>query len=200
MARFYAKCHVQSINSVYSIIMVIKQSQTYTQSNTSATTHVQRRFHQSSPVHTCNDSRSRLPHMFHRSGTGCYRMAVELLALQTRTQFRKWVTHRVCTIFLSRKHSISMVALNTYWFNSLFGRFYRQYDVPLLAQCSSKLRLTTTYWQTDQIVTFTVLAGPVWQADTHVLSASWTASTTVLARLAIARIRTNRCKTQPTIR
>ena len=42
------------------------------------------------------------------------------------------------------------------------------------------------------IFTFTVLAGPVWQADTHVLSASRTACSTVLARLAIARIGTNR--------
>lgn len=35
-----------------------------------------------------------------------------------------------------------------------------------------KLTLTTMSLQTDHIFTFTVLAGPVWQADAHVLSAS----------------------------
>lgn len=113
-------------------------------------------------------------------------MAVELSALHTRKPAHDDMQHvpQVMT-------TLSIRLLSTPIQSCLLAQSTRLVAFSgLLVQTNTNKRE-----QQQHLFTLAVLAGPVWQADTHVLPASCTASATVLARLAIARVTTSCCKT-----
>ena len=114
-------CYVETYKQQLSFHVAVKLSKVNTQDDWTTITHVRRRYHQSSRVHICKDSRSRLPRTFHRSGTGCYRTEEGLSALQTRTQLFTWDTKRMYILHLtSIDRFLSMITRITLWFNHFF--------------------------------------------------------------------------------